>query len=158
MRQAEMSRQILEAPLVTLLLDETSDIQIVSLLATVLRHIRDSQIQERLVGFTDVTSFRNSVDLFCHIQNVVSEFTLEFVCLYLKRKYDLTEYLKKKIPSLATTRWLFSIRLANLNEQHKISILENFGGSEEKGGNLKMTIRQRLGTRLSEEIKKGFPT
>jgi hypothetical protein len=71
--QDEISRQIQGAPYVGVVLDETSGIQIVSQLATVLRNIYDDKIQERSVGFTDISADRS---LFSHGQNVVSKFNL----------------------------------------------------------------------------------
>jgi hypothetical protein len=73
----EISRQIQEAPYTAVRLDETSDIQMVSQLATVLRYIHDGKIQERSVGFTDVSADRSSDSLFNHEQNVVSKFNLD---------------------------------------------------------------------------------
>jgi hypothetical protein len=46
----EISKQIQEAPYVLVTLDETSDIQMVAQLATVLRYILGGKIQERFVG------------------------------------------------------------------------------------------------------------
>jgi hypothetical protein len=45
------SRQIKKAPYVSVLLDETSDIQMVLQLATVLRYIHDGKIQEGIADF-----------------------------------------------------------------------------------------------------------
>jgi hypothetical protein len=58
-------------------LDEISDIQAVSQLATVLRYVRDGKIQKRSLGFTDVGTDRSADDLFSHEQNGVSNFILE---------------------------------------------------------------------------------
>jgi hypothetical protein len=46
-----------------------------------------------------------------------------------RKRIALTEYMKRKIPSLAATRWSFSSRLVNVVEEHRILILENFGSS-----------------------------
>jgi hypothetical protein len=51
-----------------------------------------------------------------------------------KRTYALTEYWKRKIPSLAATRWSFLSCLVNITEQHRILILEYCGSSEEQEG------------------------
>jgi hypothetical protein len=59
------------------MLDKTSDIQMVSQLATVLTYIYDGAIQERSVGFTDVRADRSSDALFSHGQNVLSKLNLE---------------------------------------------------------------------------------
>jgi hypothetical protein len=47
----EISRLIQDAPYVAVMLDDTSDIHMVSHLATVLRYIYDGKIQERSVDF-----------------------------------------------------------------------------------------------------------
>jgi hypothetical protein len=47
-----------------------------------------------------------------------------------KRAFALTDYLKRKMPSLAATKWSFSSHLVNINVEHRILILENFGSTE----------------------------
>jgi hypothetical protein len=69
----ETPRQIQEAPCITVVLVETSDIQMFSQLAIVLRYIHYGKIQERFVVFTG----RSSGGLFSCVQNVVSKFNLE---------------------------------------------------------------------------------
>jgi hypothetical protein len=56
----KISKQIQVAPYVTAMLDETSDIQVVLQLATVLRYIHDCKIQERFAGFTVISIDRSS--------------------------------------------------------------------------------------------------
>jgi hypothetical protein len=60
--------------------------------------------------------------------------TATFTQYSTKRTYDLTEYLKRKIPSLAATRWSCSSRLVNVIDEHRILILEYFGSTEEEEG------------------------
>jgi hypothetical protein len=78
-RLDEISRQIHEAPDAAVMLDETSDIQMVSQL--VLRYIHDGNIYERSVCFTDVSAVYISDGPFCPKQNVVSKLNLEFISL-----------------------------------------------------------------------------
>lgn len=49
-------------------LDETSDIQCKSQLFTVLHYIHERKICERFLGFTDVSTDRNSDHLFSPVQ------------------------------------------------------------------------------------------
>jgi hypothetical protein len=60
-----------------ILLDETSDIQVVSQLATVLRYIHNDKILERYIDFTDISAARSSYGLFSHVRNVVSKSNVE---------------------------------------------------------------------------------
>jgi hypothetical protein len=48
------------------------------------------------------------------ILNGIATFTMHST----KRIYDLTEYLKRKIPSLAATRWSFNTHLFKVIEEH----------------------------------------
>jgi hypothetical protein len=73
----EISRQIQGVPYGEVMLDKTSDIQMVSHLATVLRYIHDGKIQERSGGFTNVSADMSSDGLYSQVQNVVSGFNLE---------------------------------------------------------------------------------
>jgi hypothetical protein len=219
----EISRQIQEAPYVAVMLDETSDIQMVSQLATVLRYIHDGNIQERFVGFTDISADRSSDGLFSHVQNVVSKFHLEsklvaqaydgasvmsghlndlqhkvseiyphalhvhcyahvlnlilsqslnnieecstffsslngiatFTSHSNKRTYVITEYLTRKIPSLAVNRRSFSSCLVNIIEQHRILIMEYFGSTEGQEG---WTANDRMAAIGYKKFLKKFQT
>ena len=73
----EITIQIQNAPFVAIMLDETSDAERVSQLSTVLRYIHEGKIEERFVGFTDVSTNRCSDDLFNHAQSVIFKFNLK---------------------------------------------------------------------------------
>jgi hypothetical protein len=73
----EITIQIQNAPFVAIMLDETSDAETVSQLSTVLRYIHEDKIEERFVGFTDVSTSRCSDGLFNHAQSVISKFNLK---------------------------------------------------------------------------------
>jgi hypothetical protein len=66
---------------------------------------------------------RNNIEecfLFFPTLNGIATFTSHST----KRTHALTEYLKRKIPSLAANRWSFSSHLVNVIEEHRIFILK----------------------------------
>jgi hypothetical protein len=73
----EILRQIQGPHYASVMLDDTSDIQMVAQLTTALRYIRDGKTPERSVGSSDVRADRSYDSLFSHLQNVVSKFNLE---------------------------------------------------------------------------------
>ena len=73
----EITIQIQNAPFVAIMLDEASDAETVSQLSTVLRYVHEGKIEERFVGFTDVSTNRCSDGLFNHAQSVISKFNLK---------------------------------------------------------------------------------
>lgn len=73
----EIAVQIQNASFVAIMLDETLDAEMVSQLSTVLRYIHEGKIEERFVGFTDVSIDRCSVGLFNRAQSVISKFNLK---------------------------------------------------------------------------------
>jgi hypothetical protein len=66
----EIKKEVQTAKFISIMLDETSDIQCKSQLCTVLHYLSDSKICEQFLGFTNVSSDRTSDGLFKHIQQV----------------------------------------------------------------------------------------
>lgn len=73
----EITIQIQNAPFVAIMLDETSDVEMVSQLSTVLRYIHEGKIEERFVGFTNISADGRFDGLFNHAQSVISKFNLK---------------------------------------------------------------------------------
>ena len=73
----EITIQIQNAPFVAIMLDEASDTETVSQLCTVLRYVHEGKIEERFVGFTDVSTNRCFDGLFNHAQSVIFKFNLK---------------------------------------------------------------------------------
>lgn len=73
----EITIQIQNAPFVAIMLDEASDAETFSRLSTVLRYIHEGKIEERFVGFTDVSTKRCCDGLFNHAQSIISKFNLK---------------------------------------------------------------------------------
>jgi hypothetical protein len=69
----EEIKEVQRAKFVSVMLDETSDIQRKSKFSTVLRYLSERKICERLSGFIDVSCDRKSGCLFQHVQQVISE-------------------------------------------------------------------------------------
>jgi hypothetical protein len=183
-----IKEDIKETNFVALILDETSDIINKSQLSTVLRFVdKKGEIQERFLGFTDVSKDRTALGLFNEITNFLKDYNCEnkliaqtydgaavmagevsglnkriqdvfpsaiFIHCYshslnltlqqsvanikecrlffqtlsglatffsksTKRTYALKQFLQKKLPSVAPTRWNFSSRLVNtVNEYY----------------------------------------
>lgn len=62
--------------LVTIMLDETTDIGNKSRLSTVLRYFsqNENKIVERFIGFNDTSADKTSGSLFNHVNRIVEEF------------------------------------------------------------------------------------
>ena len=184
----KIKEEIKESDFVALILDETSDIINKSQLATVLRFVdKNGEIQERFLGFTDVSKDRTALGLFNHVTAFLKDYNCEnkliaqtydgaavmagevsglnkriqdvfpsaiFIHCYshslnltlqqsvanikecrlffqtlsglatffsksTKRTYALKQFVQKKLPSVAPTRWNFSSRLINtVNEYY----------------------------------------
>ena len=100
------------------MLDEALDNKRRSQLSTVMRYVvkGDSSIAERFVGFTDVSADR----------------TLDSS----KQTFAMQEYLKKRTPSFAPTRWCFTSRLVNMVEQYHEQIIDFFISIYESSDNI----------------------
>lgn len=74
-----IKEEITQAPFVALLLDETSDISNQSQLSTTLRYVvkESGKVQERFVGFTDVSADRSAEGLLKHVVKIVEEYGLQ---------------------------------------------------------------------------------
>ncbi|KAF0715097.1 zinc finger MYM-type protein 1-like [Aphis craccivora] len=96
-----LKEELDRADFVALILDETSDIINKSQFSTVVRFVdKNGDVQERFLHFTDVSNDRSAVALFEH------------------------NFVKRKLPSVAPTRWNFTSRLVNtIKENYDMLIL-----------------------------------
>lgn len=71
--------EIEQTELVSIMLDETSDVWSRSQLSTVLRYVSKGEgvVKERFVGYTDVSADRTATGLFKHVKNIVNKYKLE---------------------------------------------------------------------------------
>lgn len=69
--------EVKDASYVALMLDETTDVAKLSQLSTVIRYVKEGEIQERFLGFTDVSSDRSAVALSEHVFKILSDFQCE---------------------------------------------------------------------------------
>ncbi|KAJ4431892.1 hypothetical protein ANN_20498 [Periplaneta americana] len=69
--------EIEEAPFVAIVVDETSDCSNQSQLSTVLRYVDSTaNVQERFIGFTNVSSGKTAAALFQHVEGVIAEYNV----------------------------------------------------------------------------------
>lgn len=67
-------KEIQAAPFIAILLDEASDVSNKSQLSTVIRYVSPSgDIEERFLGYTDVSKDRSAVHLATHVMTVVND-------------------------------------------------------------------------------------
>ena len=75
---AAIKEEIMSVSFVSILLDECSDVINKSQLSTVLRYVdKSGDVQERFIGFTDVSSDRSAEALYSHVLSVVNDFQLQ---------------------------------------------------------------------------------
>ncbi|KAJ4447444.1 hypothetical protein ANN_09451 [Periplaneta americana] len=69
--------EIEEAPFVAIVVDETSDCSNQSQLSTILRYVDSTaNVQERFIGFTNVSSGKTAAALFQHVEGVIAEYNV----------------------------------------------------------------------------------
>ena len=73
----KICEEVEAAPYIAMQLDETSDIQSISQLSTVLRYTNNQEIVERFIGFTDVSADRSATGLFNHIEKIGTNYRFE---------------------------------------------------------------------------------
>ncbi|KAJ4441396.1 hypothetical protein ANN_11251 [Periplaneta americana] len=59
------------------MLDETTDVAKLSQFSTVIRYVKEGEIQERFLDFTDVSNNRSAVALSEHVFKILSDFQCE---------------------------------------------------------------------------------
>uniref|UniRef100_H3B203 DUF4371 domain-containing protein n=1 Tax=Latimeria chalumnae TaxID=7897 RepID=H3B203_LATCH len=176
-----IKKELLAAPFVAIMVDETSDFSLHSQASVVFRYVdEDGKAQEWFVGFKDVSADRSVkaladmvfeylevfqcgnklvaetydgaagmsgevsglqtrvrerypkplfVHCYTHVLNLVlSQSIFSFFSHSTKQTQELDKVVRKRLPSVAPTRWNFSSRLVNTVEEHHKDLLELFGG------------------------------
>ncbi|XP_077299579.1 zinc finger MYM-type protein 1-like [Arctopsyche grandis] len=70
----EIKREINDARYISIILDETSDIANSSRLSTMVRYVKDGDVQERFLGFSDVSDDRSAKGLSEHVFKTLEKF------------------------------------------------------------------------------------
>ncbi|KAJ4429129.1 hypothetical protein ANN_26130 [Periplaneta americana] len=91
----------IEAPFVAIVVDETSDCSNQSQLSTVLRYVDSTaNVQERFIGFTNVSSGKTAAALFKHVESVIAEYNVGNKLI--ARTYDGASVMAGNINGLKT--------------------------------------------------------
>lgn len=192
--ETQIKNEIHDAEFVSIMLDETSDIQCKSQLSTVIRYVKEEKVYERFIGFTDVSADRSASGLFKHFEKIVETYNIAekivgqtydgasvmagdinglktrvlekypraifthcyahvlnlvlqqslsgikecrlffqtltglsaFFSKSSKRVNALQEFIQRKLPSIAPTRWNFTSRLTNTVSHYRTALIDFF--------------------------------
>ena len=93
---------------VSIMLDETPDVMSKSQLSTVLRYVKEGDLLERFVGFTDINSEWSVRELFHYITNVVKEFKISSKLVGQTYNRAMSGYLNR-LQSKVTQKYLMTL-------------------------------------------------
>ena len=73
----EITKEIQESQFVAIILDETSDVNTISQLSTVIRYVHKGKVLDRFLGFTDVSADGTAAGLLRHVESIVETYHLQ---------------------------------------------------------------------------------